>query len=96
MTEPLPRTTIPRLERQIVLADNSTNDCWSPFTKTGFRRWAIGTIIIGLIFLLFFLLSLFLEWAPGFTITAGLITFIALVFSIVGLIWFEPDEDCAK
>ncbi len=92
MTEPLPRTTIPRLERQIALADN----CWSPMYKTGFRRWTVGTIIIGLIFLLFFLLSLFLEWVPGFTIASGLIAFIALVFGIVGWFWFEPDEDCAK
>lgn len=105
--DPLIRMDTPKLERQIgngpeVSIERNTTQkisdakhmCWSPATKTGFQRWSIGLILLGLIILAIFLWSFFDNGHIVLTVMMGLASFLILVYIIVGLIWFQPDEDC--
>lgn len=103
--EPLVRTDTPTLDRQpgnsemldrqyAFIKHDTKPSCWSPVTKTGFQRWSIGLGLLGLIFLAIFLWSLFDHGPIALTVIMGAASFLVLVYSIVGLIWFQPDEDC--
>lgn len=97
LQDPLIRQETPKLDRQpgaLMEQSDKHMSCWSPLTKTGFWRWNLIVLSVGLILLLFFLLTLFLEWNQDAIVPTGTFAFIFIVAFFAGWLWFQPDEDC--